>query len=448
MPSNPAPDPIKPAMPYVEVALVVFLILLNGLLAMSELAVASSRAAKLRSMADQRVKGARRALALAADPGRFLSTVQIGITLIGILAGAFSGATLGGRFSDRLMALGLPENIAEPLGFGLVISGITYLSLVIGELVPKQIALRNPERIACLVSPAMTGLAKISAPLVWLLERSGRLVLALLGQNRVKDDTVTDAEIHALIAEAESAGVLEPEERTMIAGVMRLGDRLVRTVMTPRTDVEMIDVNEAPAKIGRQMADSGHSRFIAYDAKPGNILGVLQAKDVAAALLRRRAPNLRRLVKNAPVIPETLDALEVVNRLKESDVHFGLVYDEYGHFEGIVTTADILEAIVGVFRHDSAEPEPDIVERADGSLLVSGSTPIDRLSDRLNLSVPPTREYQTVAGFALDRLGRFPAVGDSFTERGYSFEVVDLDGRKIDKVMVGRAPPAPRRAAR
>ncbi|MGB8313078.1 MAG: hemolysin family protein [Aestuariivirga sp.] len=432
-------------MPYVEITLVLLLIMLNGLLAMSELAVASSRPAKLRSLADQRVKGARRALALAANPGRFLSTVQIGITLIGILAGAFSGATLGGRVSDWLLTFGMPEHVAEPVGFGLVISLITYLSLIIGELVPKQIALGNPERIACLVSPAMTVLAKISAPVVWLLEHSGRWVLVLLGQNRVKDDTVTDAEIHALIAEAESAGVLEPEERTMIAGVMRLGDRLVRTVMTPRADVEMIDVNDSAAKIGKQMADSGHSRFIAYEGSQDNIIGVLQAKDLAAAVLKRRAPNIKKLVRKAPVIPETLDALDVVNRLKESAVHFGLVYDGYGHFEGIVTTADILEAIVGAFRHDGVKPEPEIVERPGGSLLVSGSTPIDTLSDRLGLSVPPTREYQTVGGFVLDRMGRLPGVGDSFTEHGFHFEIVDLDGRRIDKIIVSRTTATKRR---
>ncbi|MGH6821241.1 MAG: hemolysin family protein, partial [Methylocella sp.] len=321
-----------------EVILILILILLNGLLAMSELAVASSRAAKLRAMADRKVNGARRALALAADPGRFLSTVQIGITLIGILAGAFSGVTLGERVSGWLAILGMPARAAEPLGFGLVIGIITYLSLIVGELVPKQVALRNPERIACFVAPAMTMLAKVASPIVWLLDRSGKIILALLGQARMQEGAVTDAEIHALIAEAETAGVLEPEERSMITGVMRLGDRLVRTVMTPRADVEMIDVDEAPAKIGKHMADSGHSRFIAYQESPDNILGVIQAKDLAAALLRRRNPNIKQLVKEAPIIPDTLDALDVVNRLKESDVHFGLVYDEYGHFEGIVTT--------------------------------------------------------------------------------------------------------------
>ncbi len=435
-------------MPYLQILLVLGLIMLNGLLAMSELAIASSRAAKLRAMADRKVKGSRRALALASDPGRFLSTVQIGITLIGILAGAFSGATFGRPLSAGLEAAGVPENIAETLGFGLVIGLITYLSLIIGELVPKQIALRNPERIACLVAPAMTILAKVSSPLVWLLDRSGRLVLALLGQTRAQGDTVTDAEIHALIADAESAGVLEPEERTMIAGVMRLGDRLARTLMTPRADVEMIDVDETPAKIGKQMAESGHSRFIAYEGSPDNILGVIQSKDLAAALLRRAKPNIKQLVKQAPVIPDALDALDVVEKLQESDVHFGLVYDEYGHFEGVITTADILEAIVGVFRHDDAEPEPQIVERDDGSLLVAGNTPIDALSDRLHMALPPTRDYQTAAGFVLDRMGHFPATGESFNEHGYNFEVIDLDGRRIDKLLVSKAAPATHRAIR
>ncbi|MGH6907686.1 MAG: hemolysin family protein [Aestuariivirga sp.] len=431
---------------YFELALILCLITLNGLLAMSELAVASSRPAKLRAMSERKINGSRRALALAADPGRFLSTVQIGITLIGILAGAFSGVTLGDRAAAWLMALGLSEPVAEPLGFGLVIGVITYLSLIVGELVPKRIALRHPERIACFVAPAMTFLAKVAAPVVWLLDRSGRVILALLGQASTKTDTVTDAEIHALIADAESAGVLEPEERSMIAGVMRLGDRLARTVMTPRADVEMIDVAESPSKIGKQMAESGHSRFIAYAGSPDNILGVLQAKDVAAALLRRRAPNIKQLVKEAPAIPDMLDALDVVSRLKESEVHFGLVYDEYGHFEGIVTAADILEAIVGVFRHDSSEADPDIVERADGSLLVSGGTPIDLLSTRLGMAIPPTHDYQTVAGFVLDRMGRIPVAGETFDEHGFCFEVVDLDGRRIDKVIVSRRVPVTRRA--
>lgn len=433
-------------MAYFEIVVVVVLTCINGLLAMSELAIASSRLPKLRLMAEQGVHGSRRALVLASDPGRFLSTVQIGITLIGIMAGAVSGATLGQRASLWFAGFGFSETVSEALGYGIVIGAITYLSLIIGELVPKRIALRNPERIACLVAPGMTILAKVSAPIVWLLDRSGRIVLALLGQGQTRDDTVTDAEIHSMIAEAESAGVIEPEERSMIAGVMRLGDRPVRSVMIPRADVIMIDIKDTPAAIGKKMAESGHSRFVAYEDKPDNIVGVLQAKDVAVALLRKRVPSFKSLVKQAPIVPDTVDALDVVNKLKESDVHFGLIYDEYGHFEGIVTEADILEAIVGVFREEHREAEPEIVERDDGSLLVAGWAPIEPLMERISLQVPERRDYQTVAGFMLDKMGRLPQVGESFIDHGYCFEVLDLDGRRIDKILVRRTAPVTRRA--
>ena len=434
-------------MVYFELLTVLLLTLINGLLAMSELAIASSRMPKLRTMAEQGVKGARRAMVLASDPGRFLSTVQIGITLIGIIAGAVSGATLGLRVSNFLLSVGLPETVAEPLGFGSVIGGITYLSLIIGELVPKQIALRNPERIACLVAPAMTILAKVSSPIVWFLSKSSRIVLALLGQSKAKDDTVTDAEIHSMIAEAESAGVIEPEEREMIAGVMRLGDRPVKSVMIPRADVQLIDVDETPANIGKRIAESGHSRFVVYKGNQDNIIGVLQAKDLAVAALRKKAVNIKQLVKQAPVIPDTLDALDVVARLKESEVHFGLVYDEYGHFEGVVTTGDILEAIVGAFREEKRPTEIETVERDDGSLLIAGWAPIDRVMQRLLLPLPEKREYQTLAGFVLDRFGHLPAVGESVEDRGYRFEVVDLDGHRIDMVLVQKIALPIRRAA-
>lgn len=433
-------------MAYFEILIVLILTAINGLLAMSELAVASSRLPRLRHMTEQRVPGARKAMVLASDPGRFLSTVQIGITLIGILAGAVSGATLGMRLSQWLLGYGLSETVAETLGYGCVIGGITYLSLIIGELVPKQIALRNPERIACLVAPAMSLLAVVAAPIVWFLDRSGRAVLAILGQNRVKDDAVTDAEIHSLIAEAESAGVIEPEERSMIAGVMRLGDRPVRSVMVPRADVKMVDLDDGVQGAGKMFTESGHSRLVVYDDSPDNIIGVLQAKDMALALLRKRPPDMKRLLKQGTVIPDTVDALDVVNMLKDSEVHFGLVYDEYGHFEGIVTTEDILEAIVGAFREEGGAKELEFTERDDGSLLVAGWAAIDKLMQRLGLPVPERRDYQTVAGFVLDRLGRLPAVGEAFEHRGYRFEVLDLDARRIDKVLVSRLVPHTRRA--
>ena len=423
---------------YAEILTLALLTAINGLLAMSEMAIASSRMSKLKSLAEQNVKGANRAMALASDPGRFLSTVQIGITLVGILAGAISGATLGLRLSGWLESIGVPDRLAEPIGFGVVVGAVTYFSLIIGELVPKQLALRNPERIACLVSPGMTLLARFAAPIVWLLDRSGRLVLRLLGQSRMRDDTVTDAEIHSLIAEAESAGVIEPEERSMIAGVMRLGDRPVRTVMIPRADVEMINVQDDFAAIGKQIAKSGYSRYVVHDGNPENIIGVVQARDIASALLQGRKPRFKQLVKAAPVFPDTVDAIDVVEKLKVSNVHLGLIYDEHGHFEGVVTAADILETIVGAFKEEKRPVEPEIVERADGSFLISGWAPVDSVMPQLSLPVPEKRDYQTMAGFVLDHLGHLPEIGQSFDHRGYSFEVVDLDGRRIDKILASR----------
>jgi putative hemolysin len=433
-------------MAFVELSIVCLLILVNGVLALSELAIASARMPRLRALADQGVSGANRAMALASDPGRFLSTVQIGITLIGIVSGAVSGATLGQRASDQLASLGFSTAVSDTLGFGLVIGGITYLSLIIGELVPKQIALRSPERLACAAAPAMMLLAKVAAPLVWVLDRSGKAILSLLGLGGTRDDVISDAEIHSMIAEAEQAGVIEPQEKSMIAGVMRLGDRPVRSVMVPRADVELIDIDSSPAAVADRVRKTGHSRFVVYKGSPDNIVGVLQVKDLAAAALRRKVGSLKRLVKSAPVIPEGLDALDVVNVLKRSDVHMGLVHDEYGNFEGIVTAADILQAIVGGFREEKRDEEPQVAERDDGSLLIAGWAPVETLQQRLKLVIPDTPDFNTVAGYVLARMGRLPHVGDSFEDRGYSFEVVDLDGKRIDKVLVAKLQPPSRRA--
>lgn len=429
-----------------EILTVIFLTCINGLLAMSELAVASSRLPKLRMMAEQGVNGARRAVVLASDPGRFLSTVQIGITLIGILSGAVSGATLGLRLSEWLMAQGLGESIAETLGYGAVIGSITYLSLIIGELVPKQIALTNPERIACLVAPAMTLLARFSSPIVWFLSKSGKIILTLLGKGGAREQTVTDAEIHSMIAEAESSGVIEPEERDMIAGIMRLGDKPARSVMIPRVDVQMVDISESLQNVAKRIAETGHSRFVVFKENQDDVVGIVQAKDIAVAMLKKKVPPLKQLIKDAPTIPDNLDSLEIVARLKESNVHFGLVYDEYGHFEGIVTAADILEAIVGSFKEEKRPIELAISERDDGSLLVAGWSPVDSLLQRINVNLEGRRDYQTVAGLVLDKMGRLPAVGESFVIRDYRFEVVDLDGRRIDKVLVSRQSPSTRRS--
>ena len=298
--------------------------------------------------------------------------MQIGITLIGIIAGAFSGATLAGRLAGWLMEQGLSERVAEPLAYGSVVTLITYLSLIIGELVPKQIALRNPEKIACLVAPAMTILSRVASPLVSLLDLSGKLVLALLGQRAVPASRVTDEEIKTLVAEAETAGVLEPEERAMITRVMRLADRPVRAVMTPRHDVDMINLADDDETNRKLIIETTHSRLPVYEGSADAVLGVIQAKDLLDRCLQNGPLNIRESVRSAPVVPDTMDTLDVVALLKASPVHIGLVHDEYGHFQGVVTSADILEAIVGEFRHEEGASEPDLVRRADGSYLVSG----------------------------------------------------------------------------
>ncbi len=426
-------------MVFLEIALILILVLINGLLAMSELAVVSARPIRLQALVNRETRGARRAIKLASDPGRFLSTVQIGITLVGVLAGAVSGVTLGGRLSSQLQHFGLSENVAEPIGFGLLIAAVTYVSLVLGELVPKQIALRNPERIACLVAPGMTLLAQVASPFVWLLNASGRAVLRLLGHHRTSPQKVTDEEIHALVAEAESTGVLESQERSMIAGVMRLGDRPVRAVMTQRQQVDAIDLKDDLDTMSRKILSSPHSRIVVTKGSSDVVTGVINAKTLLDAFLKGRNVNPKNYVAKAPIIPETMDALDVVNVLKASPVHIALVHDEYGSFEGVVTSADILEAIVGEFRTEEGPPEPQIVRRKNGSFLVSGTTPMDELSAVLKQSFPENHNYHTAAGFMLEHLGRIPAVGEHFTMNGWRFEAIDLDGRRIDKLLVSRS---------
>jgi putative hemolysin len=424
---------------YVEFAIVIFLILLNGILAMAELAIVSSRRARLQAMVNRDVVGSRRALALANDPGKFLSTVQIGITLVGIISGAVSGATIGLRLGQWLVALGIPPTFGEPIAVALVVVVITYFSLIVGELVPKQIALRNPEQVAVRVAPAMTVVARGGAPLVWLLDFSGRILLRLLGYRSQPERAVTDEEIRMLVAEAESAGVIEPGERTMISGVMRLGDRPVQAVMTPRRQVDMIDLSDEPESIRKAIMESVHSRLPVHEGAPDEVLGVIQAKDLLDAYLIGAQPDIRAYIRSAPVVPDTADALDVVGIIKSSAVHMVLVHDEYGHFEGVVTNADILEAIVGASKTDEGPAEPDAVRRHDGSWLLAGSMAADEMAERLGIVIPQERAYHTAAGFVLDRIGHLPAVGETFDDQGWRFEIVDLDGRRIDKIMARRA---------
>ncbi len=418
-----------------ELAILVSLTILNGALAMSELAIVSARPARLKARGD---RGSLKALRLAENPGRFLSTVQIGITLVGVLSGAFSGATLGPRVSDALEVIGLAPAVAQPLAVGSVVMVVTYLSLVIGELVPKQIALANPERIAARVAPAMVVLAFVAAPLTWLLDTSGKAVLAALGQDRSRKQGVSDEEIHLLIAEAETAGVIEKGETHMLEGVMRIADRTARRLMTPRREVVVANADSTLDEILDRFRQSGRTRLPLRDGGPDDIVGVLHSRDLIA--LDRYGFDPRRIMKHAPVIHDAMPALDVIEQLRAAPEHMLLVFDEYGHFEGIVTAMDILGAIAGGF--DEIEiGEPKVVERDDGSLLVAGWMPVDEFADRLGLTLDEDANFATVAGLVLHLSAELPEVGQSVHLAGWRIEVVDLDGRRIDKLLVQKLAP-------
>jgi len=425
--------------PWLDLVLILALIALNGLLSMSELAIVSSREARLKAMAKAGSRGAKYALELAAEPGRFLSTVQIGITLIGILAGAYSGASLGTPVGQRLGLLGLDAETARTIGFGLVIVVTTFVSLVIGELVPKQFALRNPEFIAAIVARPMSWLSKITAPFVWLLDHTSALIFRLLGLNRENKNVVTAEELHLVVAEAQTAGVLEESERAIISGIVRLADRPVREVMTPRTDIDWIDIRCTREEIRAALAETTHSRIPVAEGSVDNIVGVVSTRDLLTTVLDGQELNLEALTRKAPVIPDLMDAMDALAVLRSAEVPLALVHDEYGHLDGIVTPGSILSALAGAFAHDIEEgEEPPCVEREDGSWLVSGSANADVLGDRIGVNMPDDRDYSTVAGFALSVLKQIPETGEVFKFDGYRFEVVDMDGRKIDKLLVSR----------
>ena len=428
-----------PPIPWLDVVLILALIVLNGLLSMSEMAIVSSREARLKAMAKTGSRGARCALDLSAEPGRFLSTVQTGITLISIINGAFSGASLGEPIAARLELEGLSPSTAHTLGYGVVIVVITFVSLVIGEIVPKQIALRSPEPLAALIARPMKWLSRITAPFVWLLDRSSALIFSLAGLNRESRNQVTAEELHLVVAEAQTAGVLEEDERAMISGIVRLADRPVREVMTPRTEIDWIDVRASEDEIRAALLDSPHTRIPVADGSVENIVGVLQVRDVVAALLEGRPLELKHLCRNAPVIPDLMDAMDALAVLRSAEVPLALVNDEYGHLDGIVTPGSILSALAGTFAHDIVQgEEPPLVEREDGSWIISGAANADLLSDRLGVNMPHERDFSTVAGFALSVLRHLPETGEKFRHDGWSFEIVDMDGRKIDKLIASR----------
>ena len=425
--------------PWSDVLVIAGLILINGLFSMSELAIVSARPARLKIAAERGSGGARCALELADNPGKFLSTVQIGITLVGIIAGAYSGASLGGPTAERLAVWGVPARYADDAGFALVIAATTYFSLVAGELVPKQLALRLAEPIAMHAARPMRIVARITAPLVWTLDRSSTLLMRLFGLKSASEQEVTEEELHMMFAEATRSGVIEEEERAIMTGIMRLADRPVREVMTPRTLLDTIDRRATEADVRALVKESPHSLWPVTDGGPDRIVGVVKAKDVLSVLLAGKRLQVARLMKKAEIVPDQLDAMDALRILQGADVAMAMVHDEYGHLEGVVTPADLLTAIAGDFASYQDEgADPMIVVREDGSLLVSGALPADALAARLEIELPDDRDYATAAGFVLSVIKRLPGEGEHFHEQGWRFEVVDMDGRKIDKLLVSR----------
>jgi putative hemolysin len=425
-----------------EVGIILLLVLLNGTFSMSELAIVSSRRGKLLAMVKAEKPGAAAALALAEDPSRFLPTVQVGITLVGIFAGAYAGQGMANRLAEVLTLIPGFAAYASQVALFVVVLIITYLSLILGELVPKQFALRNPEGVACLVARPMTALSRFASPMVWLLSHSSALVLKLLGASAPVESSVTEEEVKAVVAEGAQAGALVHEERHMIERVLRLADKPVRALMTPRNEVDWIDRAATPAEIANRLRASNVTRFIVAEGRIDNVVGVVATKDLLDQLLEEGGELSVALALRQPmVLPDNLSALDALERLRSDRIGLALVMDEYGSFEGVVTASDLLEAIVGELGGDPvpAAGSGGAVQRHDGSLLLDGMMASDEARDRLDLpELPGKGSYHTVAGLMLALLQRVPREGDRIVWGGWRFEIVDMDGRRVDKVLAHR----------
>jgi putative hemolysin len=419
-----------------EILFVIALTLINGVFAMSELAVVSSRKGRLMAMERERVPGAAAALALHENPGRFLPTVQVGITLVGILAGVFGGAALARPLGEALEELPFVFGYGQALGFGVVVLAITYANLILGELVPKQLALRNPERVASLLAPALTVLARATGPFIWLLSSSSAFILRLFGAYTPTDQGVTEEEVKAVVAEGVQAGALDQNERQMIERVLRLADRPVRALMTPRNEVAWIDRGATPEVIASALRAENLTRFIVADRRVDNVVGVVAVKDLLDQLLAGEALSIAAALRQPTVLPDNLSALDALERLRADPLGMALVLDEYGSFEGVVTASDLLEAIVGELGPAPAEPA-GAKQRFDGSILLDGMMALDELRGRLKDFDPPPQsgQYHTVAGLMMALLQRVPRETDRIAHGGWRFEILDMDGRRVDKVL-------------
>lgn len=422
-----------------EILLILLLIIANGVFSGSEIAVISARKVRLQQLARQGKKKARFALKLANSPNDLLASVQIGITLIGILNGTVGGAKLAMRLEDYFKTLPLLAPYREPLSILIVVSLITYLSLVIGELVPKRIALNNPEQIACNVAKPLQLMATITAPIVKLLSVSTEGLLKLLGIQPSSEPKITEEEIKVLIEQGTQAGMFEESEQEIVSRVFRLDDRSIRSLMTPRVEIVWLDINVPWEENQRRIQENSHARYPVGRDSLDHCLGIVQMKDVLASYIAGEPPNLQQLLEPPLYLPEASHALTTLEVFQESGIHVALVSDEYGGVEGLVTLNDLVEAIVGEMPSVDEINEPQVIQREDGSWLLDGLLSVDTLKKLLKQETLPNEEsaqYNTLAGLVIAMLGRIPQSGDYFDALNFRFEVVDMDGIRVDKVLV------------
>ncbi len=420
----------------IEVLVILFLTILNGVFSMSEIAIISSRKSRLLQRSEEGNRNARRALDLASNPERFLSTVQVGITLIGVLAGAYGGATIAQVLSHSFLGISALAPYAETLAMGIVVVGITYLSLIVGELVPKRIALGQPERIAALMALPMQVLSRVGAPLVWFLNASTAGILRLLRVRRMAELPVTEEEIRILLRQAADAGAIEREEREIADRVFRLGARRASTMMTPRKELVVLFTSDTPVQLRQKISESAHALYPLCEDSLDNVLGVVRTQDLLDQCLTGRLPDPRSVTRQALFVPESVPSLTLLNKFKMTNSDVALLVDEYGSLQGLITATDVLRALVGDVSYRDV---PKALQRSDGSWLVDGMLPLDELKTILKIdlhSIAEGHEVETVGGFMMAVLGRVPAERDTFRWGRHCFEVLDMDGLRVDKISI------------
>lgn len=426
-----------------EVVIILLLLLLNGVLAMAEMSLVSARKTRLKALAAEGRKSAVTALELAESPNQFLSTVQIGISLIGILAGAFGGATIAEWLGEQFAAVGVMQPYAEPLALGLVVCAITYLSLIVGELVPKRLALGAPERIACMLAGPMQQLAVITRPAVRFLGWSTDLVLRLLGSERQASSPVTAEEVRMLMEEGRLAGVFHKAEPQMVERVLELDELTVQEIMTPKPKVVFVNLDDPQEQVRDKLIASRHSYFPVYRENRDHVVGVLSIKSVYANLRVSNPLPLSEIMTEPLFVPESQAVVQLLESFRQTGKHFAVVVDEFGSVVGIVTVVDVLEAIVGDVPSQEERARPEIRRREDGTWLVDATIDVESLEEQLaGLRFGPDEErsYQTLGGFVLEELGHIPTEGETFTASGWEFEIIDMDHPRIDKVLLKPVP--------